>query len=148
MDEYTAAEDIKKGDKVVLDLDKKTVSRVRAVAVRGMVDGSPDIRSERKISEIPNTEIIEVINAFEVAFDVKLRPLDEQRRYAKFLIKDYGREKVLQGIQAALAVRGRQYSPSITNLKELHFKWAKLVDYFARNSQQQKSNVTDLDNIE
>lgn len=144
MNEYTATEDIRKGDRVVIDEGTSTVklASTMAVATTGQDDNVP-----RKISEIPNSEIIEVMQAFEIAFDIKLRPVEEQRRYAKFLIKDYGKEKVLQGIQAALAVRGRQYSPSITNLKELHFKWGKLVDYFARNSQKQQSNVTNLDDI-
>jgi len=144
VNEYTATEDIRKGDRVVIDEGTSTVklASTMAVATTGQDDNVP-----RKISEIPNSEIIEVMQAFEIAFDIKLRPVEEQRRYAKFLIKDYGKEKVLQGIQAALAVRGRQYSPSITNLKELHFKWGKLVDYFARNSQKQQSNVTNLDDI-
>lgn len=145
-DVWKATEDIKAGDEVVLDFDKKTVIQVPTVAVRDVADRSPDIRPARKISEIPNSEILEVINAFEVAFDIKLRPVDEQRRYAKFLLKDYGLEKVLAGIQATLAVRGRPYSPSITNLKELHFKWGKLVDFYKRNTAQQ-SNVTNLDDI-
>lgn len=143
--EYTAYEDIKKGDKVFVDEATKTIRRLSRVSEDRLVSTGQPIAL--KINQIPNTEILEVIQAFELAFEVKLRPVDEQRRYAKFLIKDYGKEKVLQGIQAALAVRGRQYSPSITNLKELHFKWGKLVDYFARNTQQKQSNVTDLDNL-
>ena len=99
-----------------------------------------------KINEIPNKDIIEVMTQFEVEMDIKLRPVDEQRRYAKFLIKDYGIDKVLQGIKAVSAARGRPYSPSITSLKELHFKWGKLVDFYKRN-QRQASNVTNLDNI-
>lgn len=141
-DGYTASEDIKEGASVVIDTVNKTVRMATAVSV--VV--AEEVKKPIGINQIPNDDIIEVMTAFEVALDIKLRPVDEQRRYAKFLIKDYGKDKVLEGVRAVAAARGRPYSPSITSLKELHFKWGKLVDFYKRN-QPQPTKVQNLDNI-
>jgi len=148
MDEvYTASEDIKKGDRVVFDRTDKTVSLAGKANIQVARSGAEIVLPVTKIADIPNADIIEVMQTFEQVLDVKLRPVDEQRRYAKFLIKDYTKEKVLGAIIAIEAMRGKPFSPSITSLKELHFKWGKLVDFYRRN-QPQPSKVDNLDNLE
>jgi len=147
MDEvYTASEDIKKGDRVVFDRTDKTVSLAGKANIQVARSGAEIVLPVTKIADIPNADIIEVMQTFEQVLDVKLRPVDEQRRYAKFLIKDYTKEKVLGAIIAIEAMRGKPFSPSITSLKELHFKWGKLVDFYRRN-QPQPSKVDNLDNL-
>lgn len=137
----TAGEDIKKGDSIFINSNNKAFKVVTTLYL-----GEKILERPVSINQIPNADILEVMKSFEDTLDIKLRPVDEQRRYAKFLINDYGKQKVLDGVQAIAAARGRPYSPSITSLKELHFKWGKLVDFYARQAPKQ-GNVSNLDNI-
>ena len=146
-EEYTVQESLKKGDKAYIDEATRTIRLVQKETGSSVsVADTTQPVHPLKISDIPNADIIEVMQTFERVLDVKLRPVDEQRRYAKFLIKDYTKEKVLGSIVAIELMRGKPFSPSITSLKELHFKWGKLVDFYRRN-QPQPSKVTNLDDI-
>lgn len=56
----------------------------------------------------------------------------ENRRYAKLLIDKRGLERAAGAITAFQAIKGKKYSPKITGLKSLYYKWGDLEDYYLR----------------
>lgn len=56
----------------------------------------------------------------------------ENRRYAKLLIDKRGLERAVGAIKAVAPIKGKKFSPKITCIKHLYYKWGDLEDFYQR----------------
>lgn len=73
--------------------------------------------------------------------------LQLQRFAAQRLIKKHGTEQVAKVFKWALALRGTQYAPVVTNLMALEKKWADLEAYAVRSKGERSKRGIDATNL-
>jgi DNA-binding Lrp family transcriptional regulator len=132
------------------DLKLKTEEGVEVTVSGELLDYleiSPDVddlTTNKLRKPMGNPDVNELIDYFEVQFDLKMSRPGKQRIAASNLIRRYQKENVKKGIDAALLVRDEEYAPQIVSLEDLWEKWNKLAEFY-RKRQGNQSRVTILE---
>lgn len=89
-----------------------------------------------------DSQVNEVVEQFEAAFELRLPRMLYQRRAAKTLISRHKLEGTLKLIKAAAAARGQRFAPNILSLEDLRDKTNNLVEFYKRENES--NNVPEV----
>lgn len=119
---------LKNKSQAVSDMLNSTKGKVKEVrVVRTVPTGGTLEKVDKR-----NPDIQLVIDTWDKALGMPDGTQAENRRYAKLLIDKRGLERAAGAITAFQAIKGKKYSPKITGLKSLYYKWGDLEDYYLR----------------
>ena len=107
---------------VTVDSNSKTLSKDKGEAPQ---KGDPSVNK--------------IMEAFKV-MGYKPTNVKQQRRYAKNLVSREGVEEVINVLRVYYVARGEQYCPTITNPKQLYYKWDDLRQFIVKHKTK-KSKV-------